>query len=399
MNLSNHRYLKQSKSSSLILNPGKKLYQKAIESKIKKERFVEGIIEEERRSKTPKITQLAMMIHRDPSMAFNRLYPSHILKEIQKRKSKEKYFYELELEDPFTQRVYRRKQEKNKQNYFTFTPEIDRNSKKLVIDKGTFFKRLENLKKKKEKKLDDNLNERSISLNNINEYSLESPSKSSKSFFIKILKKLETDSESQKYKNKMNNIFNERAKILIRLKQNEQKIKNELFSANREEKQEEVKENFWKKYNKNQLELKKKYSPETFFKKQEIWKKNVERRKEKLKEIVYIRENEICTFKPELSSLDIKDDEVFINRNLNQIVEYVSKRKKCLENEKFSKEKVERKYISKERFVFKPTIPRAFILGKERNNTPMTNRGSIKNGGKIRNLTTEIHEFFCDPTL
>ncbi len=392
--------MKPSKSSSFLLKPGEILYQKALEIRRKKERILEGLIQEERLMKTPQITGLAMMIHRDPSKTFERLYPSHIVQEKQKRKVKKNIFYEFEMEDPLTQRVYRKKKEKVSDKMFSFTPKIDNKSKKLVQNKGTFFIRLENGKRVLENKSNDNLLDKSISTQNMNDSYIESPSKA---FFLKIFKKLELDNDSEKKKSKMNNIFTERTKLMIKLKQDEHKIKKELFFTNRgsSERTDEEKENFWKKYNKNQTELKKKYSPQTFFDKQEIWKKNVNRRKEKLKEIILVRENEICTFKPELRSLEIRDDEVFINKNLNQIIEYVSRRKKCLEKDKIKKENSERKYGSKERFVFKPTVPKAFQLGKERiGNTPMTERGGTKNCGRIRNLSTEIEEFFgFDGTL
>jgi hypothetical protein len=400
INLCKNKTMKPSKPSSSLVKPGEILYKKALENRRKKERIIEGLFQEERQKKTPQITGLAMMIHRDPSKTFERLYPSHIVQEKQKRKVKKNIFYEFEMEDPLTQRVYRKKREKVSEKMFSFTPEIDEKSKKLVQNKGTFFKRLEKSKGEKENKSNDNLVEKSFSTQNLNDSYMESPSKT---FFLKILKKLEQDNEKEKKKSKMNNIFTERTKLIIKLKQEEHKIKKELFFTNRgnNEKIDEEKENFWKKYNKNQTELKKKYSPHTFYDKQEIWKKNVNKRKEKLKEIISVRDKEICTFKPELRSLEIRDDEVFINKNLNQIIEYVSRRKKCIEKDMIKNENSERKYSSKERFVFKPTIPKAFQLGKERiSNTPMTDRGSRKNGGKIRNLSLEIQEFFgFDGTL
>jgi hypothetical protein len=397
MNLTKNKSIKHSKSSSFIPKPGEKLYQKALETRRKKERTLEGLILEERRRKTPVITGLAMMIDRDPSKTFERLYPSHIVLENQIRKGKTNMGNVSEMEDTLTQRVYRKKEIASNKS-FSFFPEIDKKSRKLVQNKGTFFKRLEKSKGEKERKSNDDLLDKSISFQDMNNSFMESHSKA---FFLKILRKLEIDDEKEK--SRMNEIFSERTKILIKLKQDENKMKKELFSTNRGNvmKNDEEKENFWKKYNKNQTDLKKKFSPLTFLNKQEIWSKNVNRRKEKLKEMFLVRENEICTFKPELSSIELRDDEVFINKNLNQIIEYVSRRKKNLEIEKLRKVELERKYGSKERLILKPTIPKAFQLGRDRKSyTPMTDRGSTKNGGRIRNLSTEIQEFFVlDGTL
>ena len=100
--------------------------------------------------------------------------------------------------------------------------------------------------------------------------------------------------------------------------------------------------------------------PDSFFNMQEQWKKSKLIKTDRLREIAENDKLDNCTFKPQIKSLELKDDEEFINRNLDQILEYVNRRKKSLGREKSNKDYQEKVFITGKNFVNKPTIPKEF---------------------------------------
>ena len=55
------------------------------------------------------------------------------------------------------------------------------------------------------------------------------------------------------------------------------------------------------------------------YKKQTEWKKKLENENLRKKEIIEIEKNKACTFKPEISHLNIQNDEKFIMKNIQQM--------------------------------------------------------------------------------
>jgi len=117
-----------------------------------------------------------------------------------------------------------------------------------------------------------------------------------------------------------------------------------------------------KKYNQNVQYLKNNYSTKMFYQKQEMWRRNVEGRREKIREKQFIQEYEDCTFKPEIAPIEIKDDDEFISKNINQIMGYVNKRKKVLDSHKEHKEYMKKKFPTGENFVIRQTKPKEFVF-------------------------------------
>ena len=99
------------------------------------------------------------------------------------------------------------------------------------------------------------------------------------------------------------------------------------------------------------------------YKKQFEWMKKIEnendRKRKKIEHINY----QNCTFKPEISHLNIQNDEKFIMKNLDQMNEYVNKRRDVIKKKKeFEEYRNKRLGHSSSTFTIKPTIPKEFPL-------------------------------------
>ena len=112
-------------------------------------------------------------------------------------------------------------------------------------------------------------------------------------------------------------------------------------------------------YKKNNLNI-------DLYKKQTDWKKKLENENIRKKEIIEIEKNKDCTFKPEISHLNIQNDEKFIMKNLQQMNDYVNKRREILEKKK-EYENYKKKRLGEDlsSFNIKPTIPKKFELKTE----------------------------------
>ena len=366
---------KKSNTTQYSSNPGVSLYIRGVNFKKKVEKRVEIEIDSIKRSKTPEITKMAMKIGRDPSKTFDRLYPIHKLNKLVKKKEDID-----DDDDEMTLRVYRKVQSVNNL-FFNFTPKLNENSIKLAEKHGSGWKRLLSKKKTNNIKATDRTLDKTI-LNTDDKLSdqLINP------HLIKIYKKIESEDNNSQIRSKLNKLYTERAKSIIHKKEEELRTKNENHNILENENAKE--DNFWKKYNSNIVNSKNIISSRALFDKQEMWKKTLISRNEKLKTKLIVEEELDCTFKPELKSKDLKDDDEFIKKNINQIIKYVSNRKKCLENQRSRKEMIRKRFAFGEDFVFRKTIPKEFEFNKKHE------KNYSINVVKMRDMNSEVKEFF-----
>ncbi len=102
------------------------------------------------------------------------------------------------------------------------------------------------------------------------------------------------------------------------------------------------------------------------YKKQTEWKKKLENENLRKKEIIEIEKNKNCTFKPEISHLNIQNDEKFIMKNIQQMNEYVNKRREILEKKKeYENYKKKRFGEDLSSYDIKTTIPKKFEFKTE----------------------------------
>jgi hypothetical protein len=121
-------------------------------------------------------------------------------------------------------------------------------------------------------------------------------------------------------------------------------------------------------------------------------KKLSEMKKERMREMLENDMLEACTFKPQINREELEDDEEFINQNLNQIIDYVFRRKRSLHKEKLKKSIEEKVFKTGKNFVVKPTIPKEFKLSTNKNS--LTHRHSNNQDHlKMRELVNQ-DEFF-----
>ncbi len=123
---------------------------------------------------------------------------------------------------------------------------------------------------------------------------------------------------------------------------------------------------------------------------------------------IYIKnklEKKECTYKPGIIKTEMPNDEKFIERNLNQIQEYVNRRRAFIQKSKEKQRYIEQKLnldVNLRRFVKKPTIPKEFCLtktaaGAKANNNNNDSSDAVLKIKKIRN--TELAKgAFCDAT-
>lgn len=145
--------------------------------------------------------------------------------------------------------------------------------------------------------------------------------------------------------------------------------------------------------------------------KQMIWKNNIERKTKKLKYEAEIRENKFYTFKPDILKDEMPNDEKFIEKNLNQIQDYVNKRRahiqKTIDYEKYKEKKLNFS-INAKKFIKKPTIPKEFCLSKNKsfeklnkNNyyKSINNKNSNKDNISKEEIMPFTSHYYRNPTI
>ena len=255
-------------------------------------------------------------------------------------------------ENSGTQSMYYSRKSKD-YNYYEFKPLLDKNSMLIASKLEPSSSRL--LRKKKRYYKIENL--LSSSINNGHNYGI---TRSSNSFY---------NNQSQSYKSlKQSKRCNELyAKGIANIQKRER--------AHKEQKR--IEEEKYKQYSfkpkiiKKSLPINDNITKSTskgnnvseMYKKQFEWMKKIEnenvRKRKKIEHINY----QNCTFKPEISHLNIPNDEKFIMKNLDQMNEYVNKRRDIIKKKKeFEEYKNRRLGHSSSTFTIKPTIPKEFPL-------------------------------------
>ena len=268
-----------------------------IKNKLNKKRKLEE--EKIRKQMTPKILNRSKEMNRDPNKFEERLY----------------YAEKNDTNDS----IYNRKRSLSKEyiNYkdFTYHPKI--NKKSLLIASKLEPSTLRINKKKTH----NYVGEKSV----MNYYS-----------------NLFRNKKNLNYKKNLNNNSgNEKSNELYMKGIQDMKRKEQLYNENQVRKEEEYKNYPFKpKITKNysssgfRIDDKKKMTKDDIYKKNKEWKKRVENenisKKKKYEEI----ENKKYTFKPEINQFNIQNDVSFIMKNLQQMNEYVNKRRKVLEQKK-----------------------------------------------------------------
>ena len=184
-------------------------------------------------------------------------------------------------------------------------------------------------------------------------------------------------------KNKCNNNIsptcgNEKSNELYIKGMQDLKRKEQTYNENLQKREEEYKKYPFKpKITKNhsssgsgmKIETNKKMSKEDIYKKNKEWKKRLENenitKKKKYDEI----ENKKYTFKPQINQLNMQNDVTFIMKNIQQMNEYVNKRRKVLEQKKEEENYKKRKLgLNAINYNVKTTIPKEFDLKTEKRN-------------------------------
>ena len=141
-----------------------------------------------------------------------------------------------------------------------------------------------------------------------------------------------------------------------------------------------------------------------FYDKNLMWKQNVERKNQKIKEDIENNIKNIHTFKPEIIKNKIPNDEKFIEKNIEQIQEYVNKRRLIIQKSVEENKYKQTKYHYGENYKFKPTIQKEFNLScsshlKDNNkiNVEFNNKkknSENKNYLKFLRNSLKINDFF-----
>ena len=339
LNKSKFRIIKGKKNKNKNLSKlyppndsGNRLYNYGyyIKNKLNKKRKLEE--EKIRKQMTPKILNRSKEMNRDPNKFEERLY----------------YAEKNDMNDS----IYNRKRSLSKEyiNYkdFTYHPKI--NKKSLLIASKLEPSTLRINKKKTH----NYVGEKSV----MNYYSNLFRNKNNLNY----------------KKNLNNNSGNEKSNELYLKGIQDMKRKEQLYNENQVRKEEEYKNYPFKpKIKKNysssgfRIDDKKKMTKDDIYKKNKEWKKRVENdnisKKKKYEEI----ENKKYTFKPEINQLNIQNDVSFIMKNLQQMNEYVNKRRKVLEQKK-EEENYKNKKLGANAINYnvRSTIPKEFDLRTEK---------------------------------
>ena len=113
------------------------------------------------------------------------------------------------------------------------------------------------------------------------------------------------------------------------------------------------------------IETKKKMGNDDVYKKQCEWKKKIENANKRKREKLEDSQKSEYTFKPDISHLNIQNDENFILKNLAQMNDYVNKRREILKRQK-EEEEYKNKRLGQidmtNNFNIKTTVPREFYF-------------------------------------
>ena len=367
------------KSSSSLINPNtncknsscnnmsiqEKLYNNRLAIKLKHKDINESEINDLNKSNIPLINENSKkLVGRDPNYWFKRLFPkSKIDSEIDNLKKNP-----LENKDSFENKINSRNKIPNSKT-FDFNPHISISSKTFALRNGSTVSRI--LQKK-------------IYKTNENH--------ESNSGKMKFLKTLQSNKSN---KNNSSHYLFEQAQLLQRRK--EEKIKKRLV-----EEENRLKEDNTFKPDLSQSKLKmnnvinKQFKRESIYKRQDRWKKSISSKKDQKKEYLINLEMEACTFKPKIFSVNIPDDDKFINKNLLQIMNFVKKRQNFFEKNRENVIYENKKFFKSGNFTMKPTIINEFDLKSNRLNRSVSHINKYKLDSKEIRSKIKNKDFFTE---
>ncbi len=185
--------------------------------------------------------------------------------------------------------------------------------------------------------------------------------------------------DKNNYKRKTNNNIspscgNEKSNELYLKGMQDIKRKEQTYVENRHKKEEEYKNYPFKpKISKNyssgglKIDNKKKVNNNDIYKKNKEWKKRLENENISKKKKYDELENKKYTFKPEINHLNLQNDVPFIMKNIQQMNDYVNKRRKIIERKKEEEIYKNKKFgLDAVNYNVRTTIPKEFDLKTEK---------------------------------
>ena len=283
---------------------------------------------------SPNITNKARVIERDPTKFPERLYPKIKSNRDNNSSSTPNFNDSFEYED----NIYRKK-EKLKQSNYSFKPEIDKKSKQIASKLQPSQERL--LQKKNRSK--------SFDLDN------------------SILSDVSCKSRKSD-KARLDNLYNTGL--------NRMKSREEVYKKKKEIESEEYKKYPFKPKIIETSKTNTSTPRKEFYDKAYNWRKNVDNRINKIRTNYEKTKSKELTFKPNINKEYIPTDEKFIMKRIDQIEDYVTKRRKVLAKKKEDEEYKNKRLSAGENYTIKPTVIKPFNLhnsnARSRSKSPET---------------------------
>jgi hypothetical protein len=126
-----------------------------------------------------------------------------------------------------------------------------------------------------------------------------------------------------------------------------------------------------------------------FYDKTTHWQRNVSSRKEKTKQIIEKEMKTIYTFKPKITKTMMPNDEKFIVEHLDQIEDYVSRRRGMLQKKKEEENYLKKKFVTGENYKCKATVPKEFHFQTDMRGKSYSRENSCEN--KTRHNHNRAH--------
>ena len=361
---SNSKTIQRSNSSNknLILpnDSGNRLYNYGfyIKNKLEKKRKEEN--DKIHKNMTPKILNKSKDILRDAYHFETRLY-----------------YNNNNNNNESNDNIYYKKRTLSKDNLNTFKPKLNKNSLKIANKLEPASQRL--IKNKKRKNNNENYYNKCKEIynniyNNNNNFNYNFTNRSNS-----ISPKNSKSKESIKHCNELYN------KGIENMQKKEKNYKQKLINKQEEYKKFSYKPNI----NKNSPLIEKNITKKNssvdnnnnnnkktdIYTKQCEWKKKLQNENKRKKEIYEKNNFKDCTFKPNISQLNIQNDEKFIMKNLQQMNDYVNKRRENIKKQKEYEEYKNKRLGKISNHSLKPTIPKEFeFQTRERSHSKNKNK-------------------------
>jgi hypothetical protein len=133
-----------------------------------------------------------------------------------------------------------------------------------------------------------------------------------------------------------------------------------------------------------------------FYDKSTHWLKNVCSRKEKIKQNIEKEMKSIYTFQPKITKTMMPNDEKFIVDHLDQIEDYVSRRRAMLQKKKEEEDYLKKKFVTGENYRCKATVPKEFqfqtdIRGKSHSRDNSFDKNSRHSHNRAHRTPSQIN--------